>query len=101
VEVTREAVVVRMGLLGSAVVPLAAIDRVGTMPWPWWGGVGARLGHGLVAFVAGSGESAVLELREEVAVRAPLRWRTRRVVVGPKDLGGFLLALGRARRALG
>lgn len=101
VEVTAEAIVVRMGLLGSAVVPLAVIERVGTMPWPWWGGVGARLGRGLVAFVAGSGEAAVLELSEEVAVRAPLRWRTRRVVVGPEDLGGFLRALGQARRALG
>jgi len=100
VEVTSKAVVVRMGVLGGAVVPLAIIERVATMPWPWWGGVGARIGRGLVAFVAGSGEAAVLELSEEVAVRAPLRWRTRRVVIGPEDLGGFLRALGQARRAV-
>jgi len=89
---------VRMGLLGQADVPLGRVARIGTMRWPWWGGVGARLGKGLVAFVAAPGEAAVLELNEPVTVRAPLPWTTRRLVVGAEDLEGFVAAVARARR---
>lgn len=89
---------VRMGLLGNADVPVAQIDRIGTMRWPWWGGLGARLGKGLVAFVAAPGEAAVLDLREPLTVRAPLPWTTRRLVVGADDLEGFVEAVARARR---
>jgi hypothetical protein len=100
VEVTPDTVEIRMGLLGSASVPLRLVDRIGAMDWPWWGGVGARLGKGLVAFVAAPGEVAVLELTHPIPVRAPLRWMTRRVVVGPDDLHGFSRAVARARNAL-
>lgn len=88
---------VRMGLVGSADVPLAAIDRVGTMRWPWWGGVGARISRGMVAFVGASGPVVVLELSEPLEVRAPLRWTTRRVGVGVEDPEGFMAAVA-ARR---
>ncbi len=90
---------VRMGLLGRADVPVALVDRIGVMRWPWWGGVGVRLGKGLVAFVAAPGEAAVLELGEPVTVRAPLPWTTRRLVVGADDLEGFVEAVAEARRA--
>jgi hypothetical protein len=36
-------VVVRMGMLGRADVPVDRIVSVGTMRWPWWGGLGARI----------------------------------------------------------
>jgi hypothetical protein len=91
---------VRMGLLGHADVPVGRVARIGTMRWPWWGGVGARLGKGLVAFVAAPGEAAVLELTEPIAVRAPLPWTTRRLVVGAEDLEGFVAAVARARLEL-
>jgi hypothetical protein len=88
---------IRMGLLGSADVPIGRVARVGTMRWPWWGGLGARLGKGLVAFVAAPGEAALLELTEPLEVRAPLRWSTRRLVVGAEDLEGFVRAVAEAR----
>jgi hypothetical protein len=88
---------VRMGLLGRAAVPVRLVERVGTMRWPWWGGVGVRLGRGLVAFVAAAGDVTLLELSEPVSVRAPLRWSTRRVVVGVEDLAGFADAIARER----
>ena len=97
-EVTADRVLVRMGLLGRADVPLRLLDRVGRMDWPWWGGVGARLGRGLVAFVGASGPVAVLELTEAVPVRAPMRWLTRRVLVGVEDVEGFTAAVVAARR---
>ena len=45
----------RMGWLGRADIPLERIASIGTMHWPWWGGVGARIARGLVAFVGASG----------------------------------------------
>jgi hypothetical protein len=90
---------VRMGLHGRADIPVAVIDRVGTMRWPWWGGVGARIARGLVAFVGGPGPTVVIDLSEPVAVRAPLGWSTRRVGVGVEDADGFMAAVAEARRA--
>ena len=98
-EVGPETVRVRMGWLGGAEVPVALVERISRMSWPWWGGVGVRLGRGLVAFVAAAGDAAVLELGEEVAVRTPLRWRTRRVVIAAEDVVGLIEAVAAARRA--
>jgi hypothetical protein len=97
-EVTPDRVLVWMGLLGRADVPLRLLDRVSRMEWPWWGGVGARLGRGLVAYVGASGPAAILELSEPVPVRAPMRWETRRVIVGVEDVEGFTAAVVAARR---
>ena len=88
----------RMGWLGRADIPLERIASIGTMHWPWWGGVGARIARGLVAFVGASGPAAVLELTEPTEVRAPLKWTASRVAVGAEDLEGFVAALAEARR---
>jgi hypothetical protein len=89
---------VRMGWLGRADIPLERIASVGTMHWPWWAGVGARIARGLVAFVGASGPAAVLELTEPTEVRAPLKWTASRVAVGAEDVEGFVAALAQARR---
>lgn len=99
-EVLPDRVRVRVGVMGRADVPLALVERVHRMPWPWWGGIGVRIGRGLVAFVTSSGPCAVVELTEPVSVRVPLGWKTARIVVGVDDLEGFIDALGEARRAL-
>jgi hypothetical protein len=89
--------VVRMGLLGRADVPLSLVARVGTMEWPWWGGVGVRIARGLVAFVGASGPAAVIDLTEPVKVRAPLGWATSRIAIGAEDVRGLVDAIARAR----
>lgn len=89
--------VVRMGLLGGADVPLSLVASVGTMEWPWWGGVGVRIARGLVAFVGGSGPAAVIDLTEPVRVRAPLGWSTSRIAIGAEDVGGLVDAIAQAR----
>ena len=89
--------VVRMGALGRADIPLDRIASVGTMRWPWWGGLGARIARSLVAFVGASGPAAVLELTEPTEVRAPLKWSATRVAVGAEDVEGFVAAIARAR----
>lgn len=74
-----------MGVLGAATVPVERIASVGTMRWPWWGGLGVRIARGLTAYVASSGTAVVLELTEPVKVRAPLPWRTGKIAVAVED----------------
>lgn len=96
-----EALEVRMGWLGRARIPLEQVAAVGTMRWPWWAGVGVRIARGTVAFVADSGPAVTLELTEPVSVRAPLRWRARRLVLALEDVEGFTEALAARRRVKG
>lgn len=93
-----ERIEVRMGLHGSADVPLEAIERIGTMRWPWWGGVGARITRGMVGFVGSSGTVIVLELSRPLTVRAPMSWSARRIGIGVEDPEGFMAAVAEARR---
>jgi hypothetical protein len=98
--VDDEEVGIRMGWLGSGTVPIRLVDAVGRMEWPWWGGVGVRIARGLVAFVAGGGPAAVLDLSEPVKVRAPMRWETMRIAIGAEDVEGLIEAIASARRRL-
>ena len=90
-------VVVRMGWLGRADIPLERVAGVGTMNWPWWGGVGARIARGLVTFVGASGPAAVIDLTEPTEVRAPLKWTASRLAIGVEDVDGFVAAIVGAR----
>jgi hypothetical protein len=94
-EVHPDRLEVRMGALGSAVVPVGGIARISRMHWPWWGGLGVRIGRGMVAFAAASGDAVVVETSEPVSLRAPLRWTTRRIVLvvdRPEHLAAALAA---------
>ena len=91
---------VRVGLLGRASVPLRLVTRVSSMNWPWWGGVGVRIGKGLVAFVPASGDAVVVDLSEKLTVKAPFGWSTQRLVIGVEEVAAFTAALDRDRRAL-
>lgn len=92
---------VKMGWLGSATIPLEQVAAVGRMRWPWWGGVGVRIARSTVAFVGDSGDAASIELTEPLSVRAPLRWRARRIVIAVEDVDGFVERLAAARRGGG
>jgi len=98
-EVGDGAVRIRLGWLGRAELPVRDVARLSRMNWPWWGGIGARLGRGLVAFTTSWGEAALIEMTAPVDVRAPLRWRTRRVVISVEDVDGFLRAIAREQGA--
>ncbi|MEW6583498.1 MAG: hypothetical protein AB1416_12150, partial [Actinomycetota bacterium] len=63
-----------------------------------WGGVGVRIGRRLVAFVPASGDAAVVDFSEEVRVRAPFSWGTRRLVIAVEDIEAFTRALDDERR---
>lgn len=88
---------VRMGGLGGATIDVTNVASLSRMNWPWWGGLGARLGRKLVAFTTAWGTVAVIELVEPIQVRAPLRWTASRIVVSVDDLDGFLAAVAQER----
>jgi hypothetical protein len=100
-ELTDDTVRIRFGALGRADIPVALIDRLGTMRWTWWGGIGVRLGRRLVAYTLAWGPVALIELAEPIDVKAPLRWRTPRIVLGVDDVDGFIHAVAHARAAAG
>ncbi len=87
----------RYGALGSFDVPVASVDRLSSMRWPVWAGIGVRIAMKMVAFVGRSGPAALLEMSEPVRVRAPLPWRTERLAVGVEDVDGFLRAVAMER----
>ncbi len=91
---------VRMGWLGRADVPVERIASIGTMTWPWWGGVGARIARGMVAFLAASGTVVVIELTEPTSVRAPLGWKAGSIGIGAEDVNGFITAVAAEREAV-
>jgi hypothetical protein len=100
VELSDETVEVHLGAIGRASIPLELIDRASMMNWPWWAGLGVRIGRGMVGFVAKSGPAVLLELAAPIDVRAPLRWSTQRIVVRVSDPEAFLRALAQRRGAL-
>jgi hypothetical protein len=91
---------VSMGMLGSARIPLEKIARIGAMRWPWWAGVGVRLGKNMVAFVPSSGRAALVGLTEPVPVRAPMRWHTARIAIAARDVDGLIAAVAARRSGL-
>ena len=88
---------IRLGLLGRADVDITQIARLSKMHWPWWGGLGVRLGRQMVAYTSAWGDAAVIEMTKPIDVRAPMRWRTTRVIIGVEDVTGFLDAIARER----
>lgn len=98
-EVGGGQVTIRMGLLGRVEVDVAQIVSLSRMHWPWWGGLGARLGRKMVAYTAAWGPAAVIELAEPIDARAPLKWRANRVVIGVEDVDAFLDAIAAERSA--
>jgi hypothetical protein len=98
-DLDEETLSVTIGWLGGATIPLRLISRISRLEWPWWAGIGVRLGRGLVAFVPASGPTALVELTEPIALRAPLRWRTRKIAIAAEDVDGLIEAIAAARRA--
>ena len=88
---------ITVGVLGRARIPLVRIARVTGVDWPPIGGLGVRIARGLVAFVLESGPCVVIDLDQEVKVRAPLPWGTKKIVVRVEDPGRLADAIAAAR----
>lgn len=95
VEVTADTVRFRFGWGFDATVPRAAIAGTERGGWPWWGGLGWRLGFGGEVGLIGSLNGVVA-----VVLRQPLRLRflsfplrCRRIYVSLEAPEAFLVAL--------
>jgi hypothetical protein len=97
-EVGGGAVRLRLGWLGRVEFPVADVVHLSRVNWPWWGGLGARLGRRMVAYTTSWGEAVVVELAKPVDARMPMRWKADRVILGVEDTGGFMDAIARERR---
>ena len=96
-EVGEGQVRLRYGNLGGFAIPIGSIDRLGRIRWPWWSGLGVRIGFKLVAYVGRSVDLALIELHEPAKVRMPFPWTTTRIAVGVEDIDGFLQIIATAR----
>lgn len=97
VEVTDDAVHVRMGWVGHAEIPIARIARITTRRWPWYAGLGVRIAKGMVAFAPVPGEGLRLEFDEPLTVHAPAPWDTRAVLVVVEDPAALAEAIATRR----
>lgn len=101
VEVGDGRVRLKYGMLGGFDVPALSVQRLSRMSWPWWGGLGVRIGRRMVTYVGRSGQVALLELDAPVRLRVPVPWNTARIAVAVEDVEGFLAAVARERIASG
>jgi hypothetical protein len=77
VQIDDQTLELRLGALGRASVPLGLIQRASMMKWPWWAGLGVRIGRGVVAFVSESGPVVLLELSASATPRVScMRWQS-------------------------
>jgi len=88
---------IRLGLVGRADIDVSKIARLSRMHWPWWGGLGARLGRQMVAYTLAWGDVAVIELVEPIDAKAPMNWRAMRIIIAVDEVDGFLAAIARER----
>ena len=88
---------IRLGLVGRVDLDAGKIARLSRMHWPWWGGLGARVGRQMVAYTLAWGDAAVIELVEPVDAKAPMKWRATRIIIAVDDVAGFLDAIARER----
>lgn len=95
VDLDPDAVRVRFGPLFDQRIPRDQIGGARLSRWPWYGGIGWRLGTGGVVGLIGSLEGIVeIELRAPVRVRvAGIPWRCRRLFLSLEEPVAFLSEL--------
>ncbi len=96
-EVADGHVRIDFGWLGGADIEIANVARLSRIRWPWWAGLGVRLGRSMAAFTTASGQAAGIDLIDAIQVRAPLRWWAQRVILSVEDVDHFLAVIARER----
>lgn len=82
---------VEFGVLFRGRFPLEQVEHIGHDAWPWWGGLGVRLGTRGRAYVLGSSQGVVrLHFTRPQRVYAPIPWRCSELYLSLHDPGGFI-----------
>lgn len=92
VEVFPDSVTFRFGFFVEVIARSEIID-VSPATWPWWGGVGWRLGPRCIALISARRNVVCVTLREERRTVLLFPWRYRRLFVSLEDTAGFIAAL--------
>lgn len=96
VELAHDHLEVRMGAWFHETIPLAAVSKVAPSTWPWWGGLGVKLGHHGVGVVGSTENVVVVQFREAQKVRVLLEVSATQLWVSLEDPDGFLKAIAEA-----
>lgn len=96
VELAHDHLEVRMGMWFHETFPLSAVSQVAPSEWPWWGGLGVKLGHHGVG-VVGSTENIVnVKFREPQKARVLVEVEATQLWLSLEDPDGFLRAMSEA-----
>jgi hypothetical protein len=96
VDLESDHLAVKMGAWFEERIPLAAIAAIAPSDWPWWGGLGVKLGHHGVA-VVGSGDGIVnLKFKDKVRVHVVMNVSVEQMWLSMVDPTGFMQAVATA-----
>jgi hypothetical protein len=97
VELREDGLFIRLGFV-RVTIPYADIDAVEPIRWPWWAGLGVRIGPEHTLGLVGSYRNVLrLRLRRPVALKAILTIPASNYAVSVADVDGFQTALARRR----
>ena len=96
IEVDKETLHVRMGRWFDEKIPVARIKAIAPSDWPWWGGLGVKLGHHGVGVVGSMDHIVNIKFSEEIRVRVLFEVGVEQMWVSLEDRDAFLRALADA-----
>lgn len=97
-ELGPDALEVSMGMWFRESIPLGEIAALAPSEWPWWGGLGVKLGHHGVGVVASTETVVNLKFKRPLKVRVLVPVEVEQMWLSPEDRDGFLRALAEATK---
>ncbi|MFO0659147.1 MAG: hypothetical protein U0165_04865 [Polyangiaceae bacterium] len=98
VELVEGALHLKMGGWFDETIPLSNIAAIAPSDWPWWGGLGVKLGHHGVGLVGAQEGIVNLKLKEPAKVRVLVSAQVEQVWLSLKDPLAFLSAVSDATK---
>lgn len=92
VEVYPDSVTFRFGFFVEVIARSEIIDA-SAATWPWWGGIGWRLGPQCIALISARRNVVCVTLRDSRRTMLLFPWRYRRLFISLADAEGFIAAL--------
>lgn len=96
VELDKDTLHVRMGRWFDEKIPVARIKAIAPSDWPWWGGLGVKLGHHGVGVVGSMDHIVNIKFSDEIRVRVLFEVGVEQMWISLEDRDGFLRALADA-----
>jgi len=98
VDLDGDSIHVKMGIWFDERIPLASIASIAPSDWPWWGGLGVKLGHHGVAVVGTMDGIVNLKFKGPVNVRVLVNVDVEQMWLSMADQKAFMDALAAATK---